>query len=201
MPLLLTKAINPHSAYAVWRISETTPHLKTLVKEDVPDMIASKQAEWIVTRILISYLCSVFELPYEGTVSTPEGKPILVNTHAQISITHSYPYAAAMLSRQMPCGIDLEIPRQKMVHVKDKFLHASEIDVAGSDIEKLCKIWAAKEVMYKIHGRKALSLRDDLKVVFNGDLDMTGYYLNGVSQHPVRIKLEKVANYILAYNY
>lgn len=201
MPLLLTKSINPDSTYAVWRIHETTPQLKALLKEDVPEMIQSRQAEWIVTRFLVSYLCSLYDLPYQGTVHSPDGKPLLVGQKAQISITHSFPYAAAMIHLYKPCGIDIELPRQKMITVRHKYLHESEYQDSGETLERLSKIWAAKEVMYKLYGKKSLSMKDHLKMTFDDEWNLKGHFLNGSQHPPVPIKIEQIAQYILAFSY
>lgn len=199
MPLLLTKQIDPFSAYAIWRISETTPQLKEKISENIPEMVQSKQSEWIVSRILVSYLCALFDLPYVRVDNHETGKPFLPGQTAEISISHSFPMAAALINLRKPCGIDLELPREKLLSVKSKFIHPSESFYPTEDIEMLCKIWSAKEVIYKMNGRKALSLRDDMRCEFVNDWQINGFKLS--EKNPSPIRLEKVAGYILAYSY
>ena len=35
---------------------------------------------------------------------------------------------------------------------------------AGSDLEKLCKFWTGKEVLYKIYGRKKLIFKENMEI-------------------------------------
>jgi 4'-phosphopantetheinyl transferase len=202
MPLLLSKPINAISAYAVWNIQETNNVLLEMIGEAVPDKYhPSKLAEWIVGRILIQQLCSQFNIKYEGIDIEETGKPLLKGRAAEISISHSFPMAAAMIHLKAPCGIDLERPRHKMLQIREKFINGSEKEYAD-DIRKLCAIWCAKEVLFKIYSRKKLSLRDDTFVKFNSDFAMTGTInkLNNGSPKSYEIALEEVKGYLLAYN-
>ena len=36
---------------------------------------------------------------------------------------------------------------------------------AGSDLEKLCKFWNGKEVLYKIYGRKKLIFKENMEII------------------------------------
>lgn len=202
MPLLLSKAINDHSAYLVWNIQETNEELQKIFSEDVaPNKLLSKQAEWIVGRILIKQLCKQFDIPFEGVETETTGKPNLKNHKAEISISHSFPMAAAMINTSQPCGIDLERPRHKMIQVRDKFINGSEKKYAD-DLSKLCAIWCAKEVLYKIHNRRRLSLKDDTSIRFISDEMVIGTINKSNSKGPqsFNIALEEVKGYMLAYN-
>jgi 4'-phosphopantetheinyl transferase len=202
MPLLLSKSISDHSAYAVWNIQETNDALSRMLTEVPPaGTRISKAAEWMVGRILVQQLCAQFGIPYEGMDNLETGKPILKNGLAEISISHSFPMAAAMINLKSPCGIDLERPRHKMIQVRDKFVNGSEVRYA-EDLQKLCAIWCAKEVLYKIYSRKKLSLKDDTFIKFDSDCDLTGTIhkpTNG-SAKDYPIKIEEVKDFILAYS-
>ncbi|MEO9477447.1 MAG: 4'-phosphopantetheinyl transferase superfamily protein [Cyclobacteriaceae bacterium] len=202
MPLLLSKSISDHSAYAVWNIQETNEALAEMLAEQAPQhMHTVKAAEWMVGRILIRHLCNQYDIPYEGMENLETGKPILRNKKAEISISHSFPMAAAMISLKDPCGIDLERPRHKMIQVRDKFVNGSEVRY-GDDLRKLCAIWCAKEVLYKIYSRKKLSLKDDTYIKFLSDFDLTGTINkpNNGSPKNYKISVEEVKDYLLAYN-
>ncbi|WP_258105188.1 4'-phosphopantetheinyl transferase family protein [Marinoscillum sp. MHG1-6] len=202
MPLLLSKAINGHSAYAVWNIKETNEELAQMVPDMPPkDYKLAKQAEWMVGRILIQTLCAKYNIPYEGVDVEATGKPFLRNKKAEISITHSFPLAAALINLKSPCGIDLELPRHKLIQVREKFINGSEVSYAD-DLSKLCAIWCAKEVLYKIYSRKRLSLKDDTFVKFLSDQQILGTIsksMNGASKD-YEIVLEEIKGYVLAYN-
>ena len=164
MPLLLSKQISDNAAYAVWNIQETFLELPYLSPEPYPpNLHPVRQAEWIVGRILIKRLCDIFQIDYQGVESLETGKPVLKNSEAEISISHSFPIASAMLKLDGPCGIDMEQPRQKMLDVQGKFMNETE-ESYRNDLGKVCTIWCAKEVVYKIHGRKYLSLKNEIDV-------------------------------------
>lgn len=199
MPLLLSKKIDEHSAYAVWNIQETFLELPYLSPEPFPaDLNPVRQAEWIVGRILVKSLCDSFDIEYEGISKQENGKPYLKNSYANISISHSFPIAAAMIHLKKPCGIDMERPREKHVFVRDKFLHPSEMQYKD-DIAKLCTIWGAKEVVYKIFGRRFLSLKDEIKIAFKSDSLMTGEILKEGHEDMHEIHYEWVKDYLLAF--
>jgi len=199
MPLLLDKQIDKHSAYAVWNIQETFLELPYLSPEPFPaDLNPVRQAEWIVGRMLVKSLSEKFGIPYKGISKHDKGKSYLNDSHAHISISHSFPIAAAMIHLKKPCGIDMERPREKHVTVQDKYLHESEKQYRD-DLNKLCAIWCAKEVIYKIFGRKFLSLKDEIKVSFKSEDIMTGEIMKKDHEETHEIHYEWVKDYLLAY--
>ena len=199
MPLLLNKQIDEMSAYAVWNIQETFLELPYLSPEPFPvDLHPVRQAEWIIGRVLVKSLCEKFEIEYQGIRKHEKGKPFLQGSNANISISHSFPIAAAMIHLEKPCGIDMERPRDKHEFVKLKYLHESEMQYQD-DLEKLCTIWCAKEVIYKIFGRKFLSLKDEIKVVFELENTMKGEILKKGQESTHDIHYEWVKEYLLAY--
>ena len=86
----------------------------------------------------------------------------MVDSPLHISLAHSSDYALVAFSEQYPIGIDIQWPCQKLLHVKRKFLNDNESQQSGSDLEKLCIYWCAKEALYKMQGGRGLSLKDDI---------------------------------------
>ncbi len=200
MPLLLSKPISPYSAYAVWNIQETNQVLLGLIKEDVPEGLnPTRLAEWIVGRILIQNLCAQFALKYRGLTPNESGKPFLIGSTAEISISHSFPMAAAMIHLHNPCGIDLERARNKLIKIQDKFINEREIEYRDN-LQKLCAIWCGKEVLYKIYGRRKLSMRDETFIEFETDRVMNGIIQKDQMELHYRIHYEAVRDYFLAYS-
>lgn len=200
MPLLLSKPISPYSAYAVWNIQETNEALLEKIGEDTPEGLnPTRLAEWMVGRILIQNLCSQFVVKYRGISPNESGKPFLLGSNAEISISHSFPMAAAMIHLHNPCGIDLERAREKLIKIQDKFINPSEA-AYRNHLGKLCAIWCGKEVLYKIYGRRKLSMKDETSIVFESDSVMKGIiHKNQVEQH-YRIHYEPVRDFYLAYS-
>lgn len=200
MPLLLSKPISPYSAYAVWNIQETNQVLLNMTDETIPDGLnPTRLAEWIVGRVLVKGLCSQFELKYRGIEVGDTGKPQLAGTTAEISISHSFPMAAAMIHLNNSCGIDLERTRRKLINIQGKFINQTEHHYADN-LDKLCAIWCGKEVLYKIYGRRKLSMKDDTFIEFESDSVMTGRIQKGPIKQQYRIHYEAVKDYFLAYS-
>jgi len=200
MPLLLSKKVRDNAAYAVWNIQETFLEIPYMSVEPFPAQLHPvRQAEWIIGRVLIKSLCDIFQLEYKGVGIRETGKPYLIGHDVEISISHSFPMACAMMDLGKPCGIDLERPREKMVHVQNKFLHKSELQYRD-DLIKVCEIWCAKEVIYKIHGRKYLSLKDEIKVKFKDDSTMIGEIVRPGEEAKFKIHYEWVKEYVLGYS-
>lgn len=199
MPLLLNKQIDEHSAYAVWNIQETFLELPYLSPEPFPaELNPVRQAEWIVGRILVKSLCEKFNIEFDGISKQENGKPYLEGKDVHISISHSFPIASAMIHLKKSCGIDMERPRKKHDYVKMKYLHSSEMN-HKNDLQKLCTIWCAKEVIYKIFGRKFLSLKDEIKVSFESDHTIKGEILKKGNESTHIIHYEWVKEYLLAF--
>ena len=66
--------------------------------------------------------------------------------------------AAAMIHLDAPCGIDIELPKSKLVNIQSKILHKSEYQYKNN-VVNLCKIWITKEVRFKICGQTQLSFK------------------------------------------
>ena len=200
MPLLLSKPIHETAAYAVWNIQETNQMLLDSIDEETPsDLHPTKLAEWIVGRILIKGLATQFDIPYQGVGKHDTGKPFIKGSDAEISISNSFPMAAAIIDLTKPCGIDLERTRSKLMRISHKFINESEKQYAN-DLGKLCAIWCGKEVLYKIHGRKKLSMKGDTSIEFVSDDVMTGHIHSGPFQSSHRIHYEPVKDFYLAYS-
>jgi len=200
VPLLLSKPISPHSSYAIWNIQETNEKLIELHNAPHPKQLhPTKLAEWLATQILLKNVCQVFDINYKGIRKNEAGKPFLIDSSAHISISHSFPMASVMINRYKACGVDLERQRSALLKIQHKFLHKEEL-IYQNDMDKLCAIWCAKEVLFKIHGRKELSLKDDLKIDFITENWLTGYILKGGFEESFNLHYEPLKDYFLAYN-
>ena len=199
MPLFLTKKINKVSTYAVWNITETAAELALLAGSLAPHKNDKKKCEWLATRLLVTHLASQFEIPYAGIAKTRDGKPFLVGHSANISITHSFPMAAAMIHLDAPCGIDIESPRNQLIKIQSKILHLSEYQ-HKDNVLNLCKIWIAKEVLIKICGQTKLSFKNELKVEFIDDHQALGHIISTeINEHHL-MGITPILNYLLAYS-
>jgi 4'-phosphopantetheinyl transferase len=157
-----------HRAWALWKINETEAFLATQVApvEHIPDTITNptKRLEYIAGRVLIKTLLKEWNLSFEGLTKDNFGKPYLKNSAYHISLSHSYPYVAAIIDRHQEVGIDLEQPKDKLLKVASRVLNEPELQDAGTNPVKHCIYWCAKETLIKIHGKKDLVLAKNLEI-------------------------------------
>ena len=91
------------------------------------------------------------------------GKPLLKDGR-HISITHSFDFAAIIISRS-EVGIDIEKNREKIVKIQHRFVNTEYDSLSDEDLVKqLTVIWGAKESMYKTYPYGGLSFHDNIAI-------------------------------------
>lgn len=131
-------------------------------QERIKNFHPNKRAEFLASRYMIKSLCHELDIPFHGICKDGHGKPHLIDSDYHISISHSYPYVACMIHKNVPCGIDIESPREQLLRIRHKFLNDQEFETCGTDINKLCLYWCIKESIYKLYGRKNLSFSKNI---------------------------------------
>jgi phosphopantetheinyl transferase len=167
MPLFWIDSFSAAGAVAIWRITEEESDLEYHAGDQkAPDEIAHprKRLEWLAGRSVARILAQrygVNEIILEKDVN---GKPHFRDLNAGVSLTHSFPYAAAVVHEKEAVGIDLEQPSKKILKIAGRFLSPQEIENAGTDIGTLTTYWCAKEALYKWWGKKEIHFARDLFV-------------------------------------
>jgi phosphopantetheinyl transferase len=155
-------------AWALWKITEEESALLADVQayEDIPSSLTNhyKRLEFIAGRVLVKHLMSSMGLAFAGIRKDEFGKPFPAGSAYQLSLSHSYPYVAALVDRNQSVGIDLEQPKPKLIKIAPRVMNKIELADAGDDMIKLCVYWCAKEAMIKIYGKKDLTLAENLAV-------------------------------------
>ena len=171
MPIVFNKNIDDDTVLAVWKIEETEEQLMSglQLKQHELDVIASlnngkRLLHWLSTRLLLRQMLNTSE--YIDCQMDEHGKPYLPNLGYHISLSHSYDYAAVMISKDKKVGVDIEIMKDKIELIKHKFLSVDELQQAQLDtsIEGLYVCWCVKEAIYKWNGRRGLELKKDMFV-------------------------------------
>lgn len=171
MPFTSIKYLHANAIVGIWRIDEPESYfLKKadsvcLDPEKAGDIHHQKRrCEWLAGRYMISELTDLIKVPFSKIYSDEFGKPHMSNSTSHISISHAEPFVAAMVHRNTPCGIDVENLREKVVKLGPKFLSDQELALSENDITNLTILWGAKEALYKLHGRKRLIFKDNLRI-------------------------------------
>ena len=120
--------------------------------------------ESIASRMIVKELTERFGYEYQGIFKNKNGKPFLYNSPLHISYSHTEEYAAAIIHKEKPCGIDMEHIQEKMMRVSTRFLSPVELTNTGDDLEKICIYWCAKEAMYKLYNLRDTEFKGNLKI-------------------------------------
>jgi phosphopantetheinyl transferase len=167
MPLEKIKA-EGNRCWGLWKLEEEEQALADNLEsaEALPDSITNhqKRLEWLGGRILIKAMMARLGQSYAGIIKDEFGKPYPRNSTYQLSLSHSYPYVAALMDAKGPVGIDLEQPKEKLLRIAPRVLHPSELIDAGDNLIKHCIYWCAKESLVKVHGKKDLTFAENLLI-------------------------------------
>lgn len=164
MPIVFRESINEDTELGIWKIDETAGDLYARLQLDEREKAVfesfrnqnKRSLHWLGSRVLLRTLMNTDR--YINLKVTQQGKPYLVNFPHHISISHSYDYAAVMISLHGPVGVDIEQISGKIARVADRFLIPEELEFIdrGRYYDHLYACWGAKEAVYKWYGKGGL---------------------------------------------
>ncbi|GAB3040614.1 4'-phosphopantetheinyl transferase family protein [Spirosoma pulveris] len=152
-------------------ISEDEPVLRAQVRLTVSEQEdlarishPAQRIEWLACRVTIRQLVEEQGMDYGGLYKDEYGKPHLIDSPWHISLSHTNGWAAAVLHRSRPVGIDIEPIREQFRRVVPRVLSESELQHAAGDPNRLAVYWCAKEALYKLYGKRQLTFREHLLI-------------------------------------
>jgi 4'-phosphopantetheinyl transferase len=170
MPLYKTIHFTSATQILVWKITESFEELfsKVVLKEKTKLRLNQMKSEmhqraFLSVRMLLNQVgYTDFDLHYDEF-----GKPYFFDGK-QVSITHSHHFSAIIISDET-VGIDIEMQREKILGIADKFVNKKELNRLKSldtldYIKKLTVKWGAKEAIFKIRNEKGISFKDHIQV-------------------------------------
>jgi len=179
MPLFETIQFNETTKILIWHITESFEELlsKVVLKEKTQQRLNGMKSQmhqraFLSVRMLIQEMgFTDHEMHYDEF-----GKPYF-NCHNHISITHSHDFAAIIISDET-VGIDMELQREKILRIADKFVDTETryLNTQNKEdyIKELTVIWGAKEAIFKIRNEKGISFKDHIRVnAFSLDENLT----------------------------
>ncbi len=210
MPLHVIEKVTPDRLMAIYRITESCDTLLESLNPDPEDRQyldtftnEQKKKEWLAGRITLRYLARARHLTYQGVIKDSSGKPYLRGNQVEVSLSHSFPYVAAVLDMTKDVGIDLEQPKEKLRRVAPRFLSEMELKDAGNDLRKMCILWCAKEALYKVYNRKGLIFRENIVIspFHRGDTGLlqSRIQFNGEVRE-YTLKYEDRGDFLIAFN-
>jgi len=208
MALVYLRELDHGVRFAIWRIEETAEALLSRLQlNDREHALLSRlnkgkrTLHWLATRVLLREMLNT--TGYIDCPSDENGKPYLANFPQRISLTHSFEYAAVMMSDVGEVGIDLELVKPKILRIADKFMKPDELEAIGGDyIDKLYACWCAKEAVYKLQGNKGVSFKDNMTILPFTFQDQGVLFLELSAPHrqeTFKVYYEKFQEYLLGY--
>jgi len=177
MAIAYKKQIDDDTEFALWKIEEQTDDLYSQLQLNEHEKAYVEQLShgkrhlhWLGTRVLLRKMLNTEE--YIDCRVDEHGKPYLVELPYHISLSHSFDYAAVMISKTRPVGIDIEQIKEKVERIAHKFMKPDEMAFISDEhkIQQLYVCWCAKEAVYKCYGQKEVSFADNISLKpFNFD--------------------------------
>jgi len=189
MALAYFKLCDDKTSLGIWKIEEVAEDLyKQLQLKDhevgyLEQLNNGRRSlHWLSTRVLLRKMLNTQE--YIDCQVDEHGKPHLVNSPYYISLSHSFDYAAVMISEDSPVGIDIELIKDKIEKVAQKFMSTEELTFIDQEksIEHLYACWCAKEAIYKLQGKRNVSFRNNIRI--------EPFKYNGEGSFPASLNLE-----------
>lgn len=171
MPIVLHKILDTDTEFAVWKIEESNELLYSKLQLDETEKAVyeslsngKRELHWLSSRVLLRNLINTPDFIKTGL--DEHHKPFLVNFPHHFSLSHSFDYAAVMISKDKKVGIDIELVKDKILKIERKFLSPEEQAFIDQDqkVKHLYACWAAKEALYKLFGRKGVSLQEHIRL-------------------------------------
>jgi len=202
MPIIEDLTISEDIRLIVWEISETINDLNTedLLSKYSLKLLNQKKSQIHKKQFLaVRNILKELSIQDQDLVYDESGKPFIRNGQ-NISFSHSDIYAAVIIGKQM-VGIDIEIRRDRILKIKEKFLEI-ELNYPGDlNSEKALIYWNIKESIFKTVDSAEIDFRKNILVL---PLDLNNnyiksWYLNDdqIDSYNSYYKVSK--NYTLAY--
>ena len=141
-----------------------------------------RRREFMATRILRHRTVGFQHIHYDHN-----GAPY-IEDEGYISISHSTNQVGLAINADYKIGLDLESIRPNVKTLMHKFLSENEkTQFNTDDIIEVCKIWSAKEALYKLAGRKKIHFKSELLLDRESDTLWNGTIIN--DDHDISVKL------------
>jgi len=169
MAIAYRQQIDDDTEFAVWKIEEEAADLYCQLQLDEHEKalyeqlsVGKRNLHWLGTRVLLRKMLRTEE--YIDFKVDVHGKPYLVNLPYHISLSHSFDYAAVMISKKRPVGIDIEQVKDKVERIAHKFMRQEEMAFIDPHLKipQLYVCLCAKEAVYKCYGQKEVSFADNI---------------------------------------
>ena len=95
-------------------------------------------------------------------------KPFLEDEAYHFSISHCGDYAAAIVSKKNRVGVDIEIPKEKILGIGYKYLDDQELAmfkrIQADPVYLFTMAWSVKEALFKWYGSGNVDFKEHLHI-------------------------------------
>jgi 4'-phosphopantetheinyl transferase len=201
MPLYKEWNIGNHGLAAIWKIEEPESFFQQQTGLEIDIKNDKRRIEHLAGRFLLKHLEADF--PLHQISKDVHDKPRIDNNYYFFSISHSWPYVAAVIDPHTEAGIDIQAWHPTILSIQHKFLTEEEQQLFQNDPKLVTMAWCAKEAVYKWNGRRGVDFKEHLPISFfskNRDNYEITIYLK-LSEMPKMIFTENIINTDFACSY
>lgn len=191
------KGVNIHLMY--FQDFEPSEYLDQLTDQEQERFFSfrhqNRKCEFVATRILRHSLFGYEHIHYDE-----HGAPY-IEDEGFISISHAPGVVGLAISKNFKVGLDMEPKRNKAYFLQSKFLSEKEkqlFDTLSED--EMTKVWSAKEVLYKLAGRKKILFKEHLLLDKKSDEIWSGRIINPDQTIHVELYIFDHNNLIISIN-
>jgi phosphopantetheinyl transferase len=210
MGLLVKKQLENGCLIGIWQMEEEEHYftekldLQAFEADELAKLKGRRRLEWLASRFLVHEM--LLEQGHADRIPVLKdgyGKPHIWGTPFHLSFSHSHEQVAVILAKR-PCGIDIQHIVQKIDRLAGKFMGEAELAslVQDTRLEHLHFYWAAKEAVYKAHGRKQLDFKSHIFIQpfdYQGVGSTTALIAKDGERLHYELFYEKMASYVLAW--
>jgi 4'-phosphopantetheinyl transferase len=197
MPLVFEQQITSAKKIAVWQITEPIDFFLSRISAPFDQGLHPKRLlEKTCCSFLLNYILK--EQIDQFLSNDNYGKPIINQSKTSVSFSHTKDLIACYIDTEgNDIGIDVEHLRKQLPALSKKFINQEDSSPFEDEWHYLF-IWSAKEVLYKMWGKKNLDFYKDLKIITSTDSE--GYINKDNINIITKIKFHKINDVILTYN-
>ena len=171
MPQISSKSLLLSSnalQWMIWEITEdlsffqTFPENWTTNKDQ--EIVSQKKLESSAARFCLWNVCQQISEGQWDLRKDERNRPYFDQSDYHISLSHSFPFVAAIISHKKPVGIDLERFGRQVEKIGPRFLSAEEWNLWQDSHSDLTKAWTCKEAIYKAMGVPGLAFQQDIQL-------------------------------------
>jgi phosphopantetheinyl transferase len=205
LPILFQHTINNNTQLGVWKIEEQESFFTDQLPALKLPSSQHKRRQHLAGRFLLQYFQPDF--PIDQIHANPGNKPFLPNDAYHFSISHSHDMAAAIISKNLPVGIDIEFIADKAKRVSQKFIHASETKWLEGAYEKdahfhTTLLWSIKETVFKWYGLGNVDFKNDIQIqnlIDTSEIHIAECFFKHTNPQTIDVNYFKIDEMILSW--